>query len=127
MNPITGVIKTLHNERGKREHLDYFTNGEVKLFLNMPEAFRGILPIFPLGFPRGARLGELLRFKWGDIDQNGKFIQIQRSYKLGSMNATKTGRIRRVDMSVQLFESLWSLFSVRRREGLQMNLSEAWG
>ena len=34
VNPITGVIKTLHNERDKREHLDYFTNGEVKLFLS---------------------------------------------------------------------------------------------
>jgi integrase len=126
VNPTTGVIKALHIERDKREHLDPFTHDEVKLFLGTcRDHFSEYYPFFLCAFRTGMRLGELLALQWGDIDLNGKFIQVQRSYKLGRMSPTKTGRIRRVDMSDQLFESLRSLFTVRKREGLQMGLGEA--
>jgi integrase len=47
-------------------------------------------------------LGELLGLKWGDIDWNQKFIRVERSYKRGRIDKTKTGNVRRVDMSDQL-------------------------
>ena len=70
------------------------------------------------------RLGELLALQWGDIDWNGKFIEVKRSYKLGRVSSTKTGKSRRVDMSDHLIETLQVLLTLRKKEGLQMGLGE---
>ena len=65
------------------------------------------------------RLGELLALQWGDVDLNGKFIEVKRSYKLGRLSPTKTGEVRRVDMSDHLIETLQGLLTARKKEGIQ--------
>ena len=65
------------------------------------------------------RLGEILGLQWEDIDFNGKFIHVQRSYKLGKLSTPKNGRTRRVDMSDMLIESLRSHLLKRKKEALQ--------
>ncbi len=123
VNPATGVIKALQIEKDKREHLDPLTQDEVKLFLKTCQAvYPEHYPFFLCAFRTGMRLGELLGLRWGDIDWNGRYIQVQRSCHLGRTNPTKTGKIRRVDMSDQLLEALRALFTARKQEGLKMGL-----
>jgi len=125
VNPTKGLIKSLHIERDKREHLDPLTHEEVNLFLqtclkHSPEYY----PFFLCAFRTGLRLGELLALQWGDIDWNGRFIQVSRSYKLGKTTGTKTGKVRRADMSDQLIETLKGLLIRRKKDGLKMGLGE---
>ena len=65
------------------------------------------------------RLGELLGLKWGDIDWNAKFIRVERSYKRGHFDKTKTGKARRADMSDQLEAALRELLTARKREAVR--------
>jgi len=58
------------------------------------------------------------------VDWYGKFIQVQRSYKLGRITPTKTGKTRRIDMSDQLIEGLRSLHALRKREALRAGHGE---
>ena len=74
---------------------------------------------FLCAFRTGMRLGELLGLKWRDIDWNQKFIRVERSYKRGRFDKTKTGRVRRVDMSNQLSVSLKNLLVKRKKEALK--------
>ena len=126
MNPTTGLIKSLHIEQDKREHLSPLTPEEVSLFLKTcDEHFREYYPFFLCAFRTGMRLGELLALQYGDVDWNGKFIEVKRSYKLGRLSPTKTGKARRVDMSDHLIETLQGLLTIRKKEGFQMGLGEA--
>ena len=52
------------------------------------------------------RLGELLALEWSDVDWNGMFIKVRKSYKIGKIGPTKSGKERRVDLSDQLHEEL---------------------
>jgi integrase len=65
------------------------------------------------------RLGELLGLKWRDIDWNGKFIRVERSYKRGHFDKTKTGRTRRVDISDQLEAALKELLTERKKDAMK--------
>jgi len=57
----------------------------------------------------GVRIGEAIALRWGDIDFNGRFIKVERTYYKGRMGTTKNGRPRTVDMSRQLRAALLSL------------------
>jgi len=97
-NPTIGLTKHLQIQRNKVEHVDPLNRQEVTLLLETclklyPEYY----PFFLTAFRTGMRLGELLALQWGDIDFNGKFIQVERSYKLKQTTPTKTGKSRRVD------------------------------
>jgi len=69
------------------------------------------------------RLGELLGLQWGDIDFQGRFIEVQRSLvEGGRIELPKNGKIRRVDLSLLLGETLEKL-RVRRAEEA---LAKSW-
>jgi len=126
VNPTIGLTKHLQIQRDKRAHLDPFTHEEVKLCLETcmkiyPEHY----PFFLCAFRTGMRLGELLALQWRDIDWNGKFIQVSRSYKLGRISATKSGKARRVDMSDHLFEILRGQHTQSKKVGFKIGLGEA--
>ena len=67
---------------------------------------------------------EVLGLKWGDIDWNQKLIRVERSYKRGQYDKTKTGKVRRVDMSDQLAASLKILLTKRKKEALKEGRGE---
>jgi integrase len=48
------------------------------------------------------RLGEALAIQWGDIDFEGCFIEVRRNLVSGRNETPKSGKSRRVDMSLQL-------------------------
>jgi integrase len=125
VNPTVGIIKRLQLARDRRITIEPSAGDEVQFFLTAcqeraPEHY----PFFLCAFRTGLRLGELLALQWGDVDWRGKFIQVQRSYKLGRLTPTKTGKTRRVDMSDQLIEGLRSLNALRKREALKAGQGE---
>ena len=65
------------------------------------------------------RLGELLGLQWGDIDFSGRFIEVRRNRVAGRVTTPKNGKIRRVDMSTQLTETLRTLLTDRKEEKLR--------
>jgi integrase len=120
VNPATGIIKKLQLERDKKISIEPLNHEEVEAFLNActkhhPEHF----PFFLCVFRTGMRLGELLALEWGDIDFHGKFIRVSRSYKTGRVQLTKTGKVRQIDMSDQLADTLKKLLTARKEEALR--------
>jgi len=120
-NPTRGILKRLNIERDKRISVEPMTNEEVKLFLETCLKYEtGYFPFFLTAFRTGMRLGELIALKWTDVDWNGKFIKVQRSFRRGVVSHTKTGKERRVDMSDQLISTLKALQTKRKREALKI-------
>ena len=119
-NPASGITKKLQLGRDRKIEIEPLNGDEVALFLDTcstygPEHY----PFFLCALRTGMRLGELLGLQWGDVDWNGKFIRVGRSYKLGRLTPTKTGKPRHVDMSNQLLETLKVLHVARKREALK--------
>jgi integrase len=67
----------------------------------------------------GLRLGELLGLQWGDVDWNGRFLLIQRNIVKGVLTSPKSHQRRRVDMSVQLAETLLAWRRAQREHWLK--------
>lgn len=119
-NPVSGILKRLRLERDKRITVEPMTEQEVDRFLETCfRHYRDFYEFFLCAFRTGMRLGELLGLKWSDIDWKQKFIRVERSYKRGRFDKTKTGKVRRVDMSDQLTEALKNLLTQRKKEALQ--------
>ena len=124
-NPVSGILKRLKLERDKRITVEPMTEQEVELFLETCfRHYHEYGEFFLCAFRTGMRLGELLGLQWSDIDWNQKFIRVERSYKRGQFDKTKTGRVRRVDMSDQLAASLKTLLTKRKKEALKDGLGE---
>jgi integrase len=124
-NPITGILKRLRIKREKKIPFEAFTHDEVDLFLETclkhhPEHY----PFFMAAFRTGCRLGELLALKWADVDWNGRFIRINKSYRKGALGETKTGKARLVDLSDQLTEVLRGHYQQARVGGLALGKDE---
>lgn len=66
-------------------------------------------PLFLLLARTGLRIGEALALKWGDIDFNGGFIHVEKTYTKGRMGTPKNGKSRIADMSNQLKDTLLEL------------------
>ena len=70
----------------------------------------------------GARIGEALGLKWGDIDFNSRFINLKRSLSRGKITTLKSKRERRIDMSPQLAETLQAHRSKCKQKGLALGM-----
>jgi integrase len=79
-------------------------------------------PVLLCALRTGMRIGEVFGLEWGDIDFNGRFIEVRRSMVKGRTETPKSGKPRRVDMSAQLTETLHALKTQRKRE----TLSKGW-
>jgi len=124
-NPVSGVFKRLNLQRNRQVKVEPFNQGEVDLFLSTcqkhyPEHY----PFFFCGFRTGMRLGEIIALHWGDIDFNGGFIRVERSYRKGIITKPKNGKTRRVDMSDQLRSVLKGLSTQRKRQALETGKTE---
>jgi integrase len=118
-NPVSGILKRLNLEKNKKIVFEPITQDEVELFLNTcKDYYPDYYTFFLCAFRTGMRLGELLALEWGDIDLNKKFIRVQRSYRKGKINPTKTGKIRRADMSNQLAENFKKLLKKYKSKAL---------
>jgi integrase len=91
-------------KKGNRnDKIDFLTPEEGHQLLESAEAqYPRFYQLLLAALRTGARQGELIGLQWGDIDWNGKFIEIRRSNWNGYISTPKNGKGRRVDMSDRL-------------------------
>jgi integrase len=70
------------------------------------------------------RIGEALGLQWGDIDFAGRFAEVQRTFTCGRVTTPKGNKKRRVDLSLQLTETLQTLLVERKKETLRRGWRE---
>jgi integrase len=73
--------------------------------------------IFLCAIHTGLRSGEIAGLQWGDFDENSKFLIVRRSIVRGKINPTKSGKVRKVDVSDSLLAALLDLRR-KRKEAL---------
>ena len=118
-NPVTGVLKQLKLVRKPKISVEPMNFEEVNLFLSTCQQLQPWhYPLFLTAFRTGMRMGELLGLEWRDVDFNGHFIIVKRSFKRLKVQGTKTDKDRRVDMSNQLHDELNRLHNQRLQEAL---------
>jgi integrase len=114
------VFKT----KGLKIESDPLNREELSLLL---ESFREHFPFhYPVALTlarTGMRVGEAMALQWGDIDFHGRFIHILRGFSRGRIETPKSGKARKVDMSLQLTETLTKLRHQRKIEAVK----KGWG
>jgi len=102
-NPALRLGRYLRAGDEAEPTIDALTAGEAAHLLETarirwPEWYPWLL----CGLRTGLRLGELLALQWGDVDWQGRFVQIQRNLVDGALTTPKNHQTRRVDLSGQL-------------------------
>jgi integrase len=127
MKKITDAIearKASNGDEGKGE-LDPLSAEELCLLLDTVAVhFREYYCLLLLLARTGMRIGEALGLQWGDIDFNSRFINLQRSLSRGQITTLKGKRGRRVDMSLQLAETLEDHLRKSKEKGLRLGLGD---
>lgn len=101
-NPAAKPAKIIRVE-DTREKVSALTDEEVRdLLAATKEHLPRFHPFLLTAFRTGARQGELVALEWSSIDWRGRFVEVGRSYRKGVFSTTKSGKIRKVDMSDQL-------------------------
>ena len=89
-----------------------FTRDEVQRLLDAAQTSgpRYLPALLMTAVRTGMRIGELLALQWGDFDLVEGFVDVQRQYsreRLTTLKRSKNrGKLRRVDLSPQLVETL---------------------
>ena len=125
-NPATKCSKFYAQAPGRQE-IEPLNSEEVGLFLQAVwnrRVSRKHFPLFLCAIHTGMRSAELAGLQWGDIDFRGRFLTVRRSYVLGRVQPTKTGKNRRVDLSDTLLEALREHRRVKRQELLRKGLNK---
>jgi len=123
-NPATQTGRYI-NKKKSMEEINPFSQEEVSLFekaiqVHIPRYY----PLLLCALRTGMREGELIALKPGDIDFNGNFIEVKRNRYRDQITLPKSGKIRRVDMSKQLAETLRAYLLNRKKEALQKGWKE---
>lgn len=125
VNPAARIGRYLKDKNDTRTRLDPLTPEEEALFLEAALGhFPRHYPMFLCALRSGLRFGELAGLQWGDLDFHDRFIEVRRSlHDGGRIELPKNGKVRRVDMSLQLAEELHRLRVSRAEEAL----AKGWG
>ena len=126
INPASRMGKHIKKRTEETEdEINPLTWEESVKYLEIAEKY------FPRHYPMcltllrtGMRLGEIVALQPGDIDFNGRFIEVQRAYSKGHIKTPKTNHRRRVDMSGQLAETLKAYLVERKKETLKNGWKE---
>ena len=87
--------------------IDPYTREELELLVATAGArYPEWAPFLLCAARTGLRLGELRALEWGDMDWRQRFIQVERNFVEGVSTVPKSGRARRVDMSLHLRAAL---------------------
>jgi len=125
VNPAARIGRYLKGKGDGRAKVEPLTPDEEALLLDAAVTYvPRFYPLFLCALRTGLRLGELFGLKWGDIDLSGRFIEVRRTlHEGGRVELPKNGKVRRVDMSLQLAEELHRLRVARTREAM----TKGWG
>jgi len=106
-NPAKQLGKGFLKAKDLKEEINPLASDELNhLLKSVSEHFPGHYTLFLLLARTGLRIGETLALQWDDLNFNERFIEVKRSYVRGRISTPKNGKTRRVDMSLQLAESL---------------------
>ncbi len=107
--------------RGKALEVDPLTEDEAALLLEKAKQHLGgyYYPHILCALRTGMRIGEMEALQTGDIDFNGRFIEVRRSNRRGKVTDTKNHKRRRVDMTPQLAETLKALKVTQAKAALK--------
>ena len=120
-NPASRLGELYSQVPTKHEKIEPLTVEEVPLFLSQVQRDRHTkkhYALFLMAVHTGLRAGELAALGWGDIDFNGGFVSVERSYDRvrHEIVPTKTKKHRRVDLSNEVIEALSALRKMRLEE-----------
>jgi integrase len=105
--------------RGEGKKVEPLSRAELYTLL---ETVRKRMPHFyPLilcAARTGMRAGELAALRWQDVDFNGRFIEVRHNLSRGELTTPKNHKTRRVDMSLQLTNTLDALLAQRKAEAV---------
>jgi integrase len=120
VNPVARTGRFTRSKEDRRAHIRPLTTDEVKAVLDHAKE-RSPLTTYPIllcAFRAGLREGELIGLQWPDLDFRGGFLEVRRAVVRGRLTTTKTHKIRRVDMSPQLQETLQRMKEIRELEAM---------
>ena len=124
-NPAIRLGKFTKTAAERREDINPLTRAELGIFLRSLETkFPAHYPFFLTLGRTGMRLGEALALQWDDIDFNARLIEVRRSLVGGRVETPKSGKSRKVDMSLQLSAVLKDLLRARKEETLRKGWRE---
>ena len=127
-NPALQLGKNFLKAKDTNESITVLTSRELKLLLDtVKKHFAEHYALILLLARTGMRIGEALALKWGDLDFNGRFIKITQSVVRGKITTPKSGKTRRVDMSLQLLETLKAHELVSKKKGFTLGLGDLRG
>ena len=123
-NPAHNLGKIV-KPKDRKESMDPLTAEELRALLStVKKHFKEHYPLFLLLARTGVRIGEALALQWGDIDFTGRFIRVSKSLVRGRVSTPKSGKSRRVDMSLQLTETLKAHKVASKKKGLALGLGD---
>jgi integrase len=73
-------------------------------------------PLFLCTARTGLRMGELLALRWEDLDFHNRILQVSRNYTHWTLTTPKSGENRKLDMSLELTQTLKNLEIGRQLE-----------
>jgi integrase len=118
-NPAARLGRIFKRKKDQRAGIAPLEREEVSHLLNtVKEKFPLLYPPILCAVRTGLRQGELIGLQWGDVDFHGGFIEVRRGVVLRKETTTKSHKIRRVDMSQYLQDTLRQLKEVRQLEGM---------
>ncbi len=119
VNPVTRASKFFRNSDEQRQLVQPLTREEVSTLLaSAKDRFSLIYPLLLCAVRSGLRLGELIGLQWSAVDFQGSFLEVRRAVVRRRLTTTKSHKIRRVDMSPQLRETLKELKECRELEAM---------
>ena len=108
-NPLAR-IKSLKEERN--EEIRSLSTEETKMLLSKTkDIYPDFYPLLFTALFTGMRQGELMGLTWDSINWITRKITVDKNFTHGRVGTTKTGKIRKVDMSLELVKVLkeWRL------------------
>ena len=118
-NPAARIGK-FNRKRNQEKKIEPLTREELSILLETVEdRMPHYSPLLLCAARTGMREGELIGLKGGDIDFNGRLIEVQRNVVRKRVTTPKNGKTRRVDMSLQLTNTIERLLARRKAEALK--------
>ena len=118
-NPTRELFRLIP-KKDKKADVNPLNKEEIHIFLEKAkELYPRYYPFFLCAARTGMRLGELLALEWDCVDFNGRFIEVRQSFSRHRLTTPKNKKIRRVDMSRQLTETLRMHRNDLRKESLR--------
>jgi len=106
VNPAHGLGKTFRRHEAKK-HTQFLSKEQVSILLDAAKQENAEYYTFLLvAFRTGMRLGELLALSWDCVNFETRQIAVRRSYSHAHWDTPKSHKIRFIDMSDGLIETL---------------------